>query len=120
MPILKVEIVGSRADFPENLAQRIADAAGAALDSRPQGTWVTTRFVDLTDYAENGGRDGSLRPVTVSLLLSQHPPNKELPDMMVALTDAISSATGVPPENVHIILEPNAKGRVSFGGNLVV
>ena len=119
MPILKVEVVGKREEFPRNLAQQIADSAATELDSRPQGTWVTTTFIQENDYAENGGRDESLNPVLISLVLSDPPANGELQSLIAALTTAIASVVGVPSENVHIIVEPAARGRVSFGGRLV-
>ncbi len=47
MPILDVQLVGPvAADIRPGLAQRIAEATGRALDSRPQDTWVKLRFLD--------------------------------------------------------------------------
>ena len=37
MPILNVEIVGEEQDFPQNLAQQIADAAGEVLAIQTAG-----------------------------------------------------------------------------------
>ena len=47
VPILDVQFVGPVADdIRPGLAQRVAEATGRALDSRPQGTWVKLRFLD--------------------------------------------------------------------------
>ena len=120
MPILEVELVGEvAADVREGLAQRIADAAGAALDSRPQGTWVKLRRLPSGDYAENGGGAEGVRPVFVRVLESQVPRGAPLVHRVAELTTAVAEATGRPRENVHVLYEPPAAGRVAFGGWLL-
>lgn len=119
MPILNLEIIGNQKDFPYDLAQKIADAAGHALDSRPQGTWVKLSFIPPQQYAENGGVEDGMNPIIVSLIQSEVPPANHLGEQITKLTNAISSASGVPSQNVHIVIEPGAKGRIAFGGNLV-
>jgi len=119
MPILTVHVVGSPKDFPEDLAQRIADGAGHALHSRPQGTWVRQAFVPPEHYAENDGVEEGITPILVSLIQSEVPHAETLREQLAKVTDAISSASGIPSRNVHIMVEPAAKGRIAFGGNLV-
>ncbi len=120
MPILDVELVGPVPDeVRQGLAQRIADAVGDALGSRPQGTWVKLRFLEAEAYSENsGGPTADARPVLVSVLQAQPPSGAELSVLASRLTAAIAEACRRPIENVHIIFEPPADGRISFGGKL--
>lgn len=119
MPILEVRVVGELAAHLEaDLAQRIADAAGAALGSRPGGTWVTVDTVPAARYAENGGA-GEVAPVFVRVLLRDGPPREGLAAQVAALTAALAGCCGRPAENVHVVYEPAAAGRVAFGGRLV-
>lgn len=54
MPILDVQIVKKlSAPSAGDLAQRIADAVGKALNSNYQGTWVKVQFLDIQNYAED-------------------------------------------------------------------
>jgi phenylpyruvate tautomerase PptA (4-oxalocrotonate tautomerase family) len=120
MPILHVEVVGPLADdVARGLAQRIADAAGRALDSRPQGTWVKLHLLDEQAYAENaGGPPRGAQPVIVSVLQADLPPQSTLAQQASRLTEAIAGACRRPAENVHVIFEPPAAGRIAFGGKL--
>lgn len=118
MPILQIEIVGDDTQFEPGLAQRLADAAGKALNSRPQGTWVKLRFLPPEHYAENEGAHEGVRPIFVSLLQAE-PPAEDARRLQVAeLAQAVATATKRPVENVHILFEPAARGRVAFGGEL--
>ena len=106
-------------DVRTDLARNIVDAAGAALDSRPEGTWVTLQFVDGDAYAENeGAPPPGARPVIVSVLQADLPERPALEEQAARLTRAIAEACDRPPENVHLIYEPPARGRIAFGGRL--
>lgn len=119
MPILEIRLIGEvTEDVRTGLAQRIADAAGAALDSRPQGTWVTLQFVDADAYGENQGGPPGARPVIVSVLQADLPDAAALGEQVARLTDAIAKVCERPAENVHLIFEPRARGRIAFGGKL--
>ncbi len=118
MPILDVEIVGRADEAQADLVQKIADAAGVALDSRPQGTWVKLRFVSESMYAENGGAVDQ-PPIIVSVVQAQPPSGAELKAQMARLAAAIAEVTERKPESVHILYEPPARGRIAFGGVLV-
>ncbi len=117
MPILEVRIVGDSA--APDLAQRIADAAAAVLGSPPRGTWVLLDVVPAARHAENGGAEPGVAPVFVRVLLKDGPPRDGLADQVAALTRAVAASCGRPAENVHLVYEPAAAGRVAFGGNLV-
>lgn len=118
MPILQIDIVGEASSFGDDLAQRLADAAGKALESRPQGTWVKLQFVPSTNYAENGGALES-NPIIVSVIQAEPPSGEALRLQVSKLSKALSEATDHPMENVHIVIESAAKGRIAFGGKLV-
>ncbi len=116
MPILRVEIIGEvHESIRPGLAQRIADRAGACLESRPQGTWVRVTYLPVDQYAENGAVD-QYQPVFVSLLQADVPVGDARAEQMVRLTQAIATACDRPAEHVHILIEPPAAGRIAFGG----
>ncbi|HTM22286.1 MAG TPA: hypothetical protein VL172_17320 [Kofleriaceae bacterium] len=120
MPILEVRVVGDvSVDVARGLARRIADAAAGVLGSPPRGTWVTVEAIPEDDYAENGGVAAGVEPVLVRVLLRDGPPAEGLEAQAEALTRAIAGCCGRPADNVHIIYEPAARGRVAFGGRLV-
>ena len=120
MPRLDVEFVGEVDDGRSGLAARLADAAGAVFDSPPLETWVRLRFLSEDDYAENaGGPEAGVRPVFVTVLLGSPPDEDTLAVQAEALCQAVSSASQRPAENVHILFEPAARGRIAFGGKLL-
>jgi len=112
-----VELVGKE-DSP-NLAQKIADAAGSALGTELGRTWVKLRYLPSAHYAENGATDPEMRPVFVSLLLGRSLPAVGRKELSLTLARAIGEVVGRPIENVHILFEPDARGRMAFGGVLV-
>jgi len=124
MPILNLQLVGDQHDYPDDLASRVAQAAGSVLQSRPHGTWVSLAFIPANHYAENTsteGRDANpvSKPLIVSLLEADPPAGHNLQQQVSALTQAIAEAANHPAENVHIIVEPAGRGRIAFGGTLV-
>jgi phenylpyruvate tautomerase PptA (4-oxalocrotonate tautomerase family) len=121
MPILEIQIIGPvPEEIRAGLAQRIADAAAEVFRSRPQATWVTLHFVPPDAYAENaGGPPLGTRPVLASVLLADRPPEIELAGQAERLTEEIARACGRPAENVHIVYEPSARGRIAFGGQML-
>ena len=120
MPILEVEFIGAVSrEIRSGLAQRIADAAAAAFDSAPQGTWVKLRFLDEKSYAENSAvRPSTAQPVFVSVTQSSLPAEPERSEQASVLSNAIADLSDRPVENVHILFEPPAAGRIFFGGRL--
>lgn len=121
MPILDVRLVGAiPSGEPRDLARRIADAAAAVFESRPQGTWVLLDFVPEDAYAENaGGSPLGVRPVIVSILEAEPPVGADRALQAARLARAIAGACGRSEENVHLIYEASARGRVAFGGRIV-
>ena len=120
MPILDVEIVvGPEESLPDGLARQLADIAGAILESRPGGTWVKLRTLSREQYAENGDLSEDIRPVFVSVLMSKRPNEETIKQQAQQLAEAFAQICQRPKENIHILYEANAAGRIAFGGELV-
>ncbi len=121
MPILDVEIVASdpNDEFPDDLTLALADAAAQVFGS-PQGTtWVKARLLPPEQYAEDHGTPIGVHPVFVSVLKSRISEGEELETEIGRLTAAIAGVLHRPETNVHVLYQPDATGRVAFGGNLV-
>lgn len=117
MPIVDIELVGRAGEsLPPDLAQALADALGQALGSEPGLVWVRLRTLPQAHYAEN--RVTAPSPVFVNVLLGRHPEGDELRAQMRSVAKAVADACGTPMQNVHVLLEPPAKGRIAFGGEL--
>ena len=119
MPILDVEIVGEQAgDAPlDGLADRIATDVGAALGTPAGQLWVTVRHLPASHYAENGPPIATL-PVFVRVLARAQGSSdaSSWPQRAASIAAAVSQATARERSSVHVIFEPDASGRVFFGG----
>jgi len=121
MPILDIEMVTAEGEGPEDeKAAALADAAAKVLETPIGRTWVRLRALPRAQYAENGGgpADGVL-PVFVSVLRSTPPYGEHRGAEAKKLAEAVGLALNRPAENVHVIYEPAARGRIAFGGNLL-
>lgn len=119
MPILDVEIVSDE-EFDYGLALKIADAAAPVLGAKPGQVWVKLRRIPRNEYAENGREFPCPdQPVFVTVTKGLLQDVEELRVEAEQLTKAVAEAVGRPAENVHIIFEPSATGRIAFGGKLV-
>ena len=86
----------------------------------PGSTWVRLRRLERACYAENGGPlDDEIRPVFVRILAARNIDRAALGDEAKRIVSAVASVTGHHRSNVHVIYEPDARGRVAFGGRLV-
>lgn len=121
MPILEVELVtGPGEALPPDLAPRLAEAAAAAMSQPPGRTWVRLRMLPAGHYAEDGGGPpAGVRPVFVSVLKARRPAADALAEEAARLAAALAAVCGRPVENVHILYEEAAAGRIAFGGDLV-
>jgi len=120
MPILDLEIVTSDSteSLPPNLTQSLADAV-AQVFGAPQGTvWVKARVIPASRYAENGGVPEGVYPVFVTVLKSRVPEGSALMDEIARLTEVIANLLDRPKDNVHIFYQPDAAGRIAFGGKM--
>ena len=126
MPIVTIETLSdgpySNEDAlpTQDQLQSLADALGALFGSQPSGTWVRARQQQRAYYAENMievNRD--MRPVIVEILKSELGTEKERAIEAAAVCALVAQKLGRQPENVHVVYQPAARGRVAFGGQLV-
>lgn len=121
MLILDLEIVVADGEELESgLARKLAEAAGKILGAPAGKAWVKVRALPRGQYAENGEAPAGLLPVFVNVLKSQIGSPAERTAEAAKLSEAIAQAIGRAAENVHILYEPDASGRVAFGGELFV
>jgi phenylpyruvate tautomerase PptA (4-oxalocrotonate tautomerase family) len=122
MPILEVEIVlRPNESLPDGLAIQLADCAGNLFGSSPGETWVKVRPIPAEQYAENGGLlPEGFYPVFVSVLKARPPSGDDLQTEVSELTSAIAHVCARPTESIHLFYQPDARGRVAFGGRLVI
>lgn len=121
MPVLEIEAVtDDQRPLLDGLAACLADAAGKAMGSSPGQTWVRLRELPRAAYAESGGgMHPGVLPVFVRVLRADLPAPPELEREMASLAQAVASAFHRPVENVHVLYEPAARGRMGFGGELL-
>jgi len=117
MPVVDVEIVGK--ENTDGLAGKIANCVGRVLGMPKGRTWVKLRFLPEARYAEHGGTPADVRPVFVSLLLADVPDVQERQRQVADLARELGKVCGRPADNVHVLYEAPAKGRMAFGGRLV-
>jgi phenylpyruvate tautomerase PptA (4-oxalocrotonate tautomerase family) len=113
VPVLRVCIVGQR-DIAPDVAQRLADGAGQILNAPAGATWVTIDGLPASRYAENGVVDPP-QPVFIHLLL-KHGVAQLQSGQIQSLCALAQAVLGVPEQNVHVVVDPAAAGRVHFGG----
>ena len=122
MPVVEIDVIGeiSMVDQP-GLANTLADSLAPIFGKDPGRTWVRLNFVEPGAYAEGGGgpRPGVL-PVFVQLLLARLPDLDDRQKLAEEISKKVGSIIGRPAQNVHVIFEPEATGRVAFGGKLVL
>jgi len=122
MPILDIEIVEDAppgGPHPPATVRVLADRIAAVLGSGPAGTWVKLHYLPRDSYAENGGDvPPGVRPTFVTVLLARHPDAPEPRRLARRIADAVAATLDRPRENVHVLFEPPAAGRIAFGGEL--
>lgn len=118
MPILDVELITSE-PLDSGLAAKLAEVAAQVWGGPAGSTWVRLRALPPEQYAENGTTSpAGWHAVFVTVLKAQRPSGPALQAEVRALTDAIARVCGRPAENVHILYEPDARGRIAFGGDV--
>lgn len=123
MPIVDIEVVaGTVSDSPvigKEKLETLADALGSLFGGDPGGTWVRIRSIDQDSYAESHTvRGGWPAPTFVSVLRIELPEPDALRREMKDVADIVAQTLGRRRENVHVLYEPGAKGRIGFGGTL--
>jgi phenylpyruvate tautomerase PptA (4-oxalocrotonate tautomerase family) len=120
MPIFDIEIATRHGEtVAPALAADLSDALGAVLDAAPGKVWVRLRTLPPESYAENGSAGDHPFPVFVTLTASAPPQGEHLDHVVQQVTEAVAHLTDRAPENVHLLIQPAARGRIAFGGKVV-
>ena len=120
MPIVEIEIVLKPNEIIQGeIVEELAEQLGEIFGSPKGTTWVKVRGLTHDHYAENGGMPDGVFPIFVSVLKSILPTSEEMQKEVEMITGAVAQIFGRPSGNVHIIYQPDGRGRVAFGGKLV-
>ena len=120
MPIFDIEIVTRHGEtLPPALAGNLADALGTVMGAAPGKVWVRLRALPADDYAENAVGVDRPFPVFVTLTAYAPPEGEHLDRVVLQVAEAIAKLTDRSPDNVHVLVEPAAKGRIAFGGKVM-
>lgn len=113
MPIVDITLIGE-ACLADTASAGLARAIGQALGAAEGSVWVTLIRRPTADYAENGPPPEP-RPVFVRVLAEGDNGSVRAAQAR-AIAGAVAAELSRPVERVHVILEPDAAGRVYFGG----
>lgn len=121
MPIVNIQIVGNSKDQYQSVStQFVANELSKIFKSSLQGTWVKITSIPEYSYAENNPiKDNKEQPVFVRILKRTLPSTSLLREEALILAETIGRILNRPKHNVHVIYEPDALGRIAFGGVLV-
>ena len=122
MPIIDVRpVVSASHELPEGAAQILADSISRELNAQTGRVWVRLIEIPKGKYAENGEvlEDKEL-PVFVQVLHADWPDEGVRVQEAEAIAAAVAASLGRQVERVHIEYAPPGRGRVAFGGKLVV
>lgn len=120
MPIVNVEIVlGANETFRPEIVSELAEELGDIFQSPRGGTWIKVYALPAEHYGENGGMPDRVYPIFITITKAELPVPEELGDEVRKITGAVAQICSRPSQNVHVIYQPSAKGRVAFGGKLV-
>lgn len=120
MPIVEVEIVlRPNESLRKEMVTELADEFGDIFQSPQGGTWVKVRGLPAEHYAENGGMQEGVYPIFVSIIKSKLPLIDELQIEVEKIIGAVAQVCGRSSENVHVIYQPEGRGRIAFGGTIV-
>lgn len=119
MPIVTIEIVGGSALRGAKLSQRLADACSPAFPPEHREVWLQLRLVRGPSWAVSKKSSRGRKPVFVHVVREVNPRGAKLKQEIQGLTEAVARVTGRPRDQVHVLYEPSAKGRMAFGGRLV-
>lgn len=120
MPIVDLEIVlRPNETIREEMVSALADELGEIFRSPPGKTWVKIHPLASNQYAENGGRPEGVSPIFVVVMKSELPSFEEMQNELAQIAGAVAQICGRPSENIHVIYQPEGRGRAAFGGKLV-
>jgi phenylpyruvate tautomerase PptA (4-oxalocrotonate tautomerase family) len=113
MPIVDITLIGE-IRLAETASAGLAQAIGQALGAAEGSVWVTLTRRPTADYAENGPPPEP-PPVFVRVLAGGDDRSTRAAQAQ-AIAGAVAAKLSRPIEHVHVIFEPDAAGRVYFGG----
>ena len=120
MPIVDIEVVLKPDEtLADEVVSELADRLGKIFGSPKNGTWVKVHEIAAHHYAENEGKEQDVYPIFVSVLKSRLPAPDEMQKEVDTITDIVAQLCHRHPGFVHVIYQPEGKGRVAFGGNVV-
>ncbi|MEM8534132.1 MAG: hypothetical protein AAGF95_25015 [Chloroflexota bacterium] len=122
MPIVTIKLVTrDEAEYSDKQqVQALADELGDLFGSGTGGTWVKVEFISMDMYAENRTEIApSVQPTFVEVLKSELPSLDERKVEALQIAQVVAAGLHRPPENVHVLYLPPAKGRMAFGGKLL-
>lgn len=120
MPVINIEIVLKPDEtILDEMASQFADELGTIFGSSKNGTWVKVYGITERFYAENGGKQAEVYPVFVSVLKASLPAAAEMQREIDAIVEAVARICKRESTFVHVIYQPEGKGRVAFGGKVV-
>ena len=116
MMLLEVEVVGQQIGDPptEKLAERIVDTVARLFVIPPGQLAVKLQKISASNYAQNSPT--RTLPVFVRVLVRTKDPSV-WPKRAETIPVAVSEATCRERDVVHVIFEPDATGRVFYGGS---
>ena len=120
MPVIDIEIVLKTDEaISAEMASQFADELGTIFGSSKNGTWVKVYGTTESFYAENGGKQADVYPVFVSVLKASLPDSEEIQREIDAIVAAVAKICKRDSAFVHVIYQPEGKGRVALGGKVV-
>ena len=121
MPIVDIQIVGNDSTAPDGLASRLAEALAQVFSADIGRVWVRLTVLPVGQYAENGINAGEAPlPVFVRVLHADIPAPQVLATQAQAISLAVAACLSCASEHVHVEYAPAGRGRVAFGGRLLV
>lgn len=119
MPIVRVEIIGSPVPRTEKLAPTLAQECSPAFPPNHREVWLQVQLVPGPNWAVSTPSKPGPGPVFVHVVREVNPRGAQLNREIEGLTAAVARVTGRPREQVYVLYEPSARGRMAFGGRLL-
>jgi phenylpyruvate tautomerase PptA (4-oxalocrotonate tautomerase family) len=124
MPIIEFQIIGNleisdKKDFRKELINGLANIFG----SENKSVWCKFNFIPVENYIENDNSGLSIPlplPIFLKILNYQNKSIEECKKEAIIISEFVSKVCNRPKENIHILYEPSAKGRIAFGGILKI
>jgi len=121
MPIVDIQLVSGGGGQSEHMAAKAAEALAGVFGAPAGRVWVRLSFLTSSAYAENGTPEApSSAPVFVRVLHADLPAREALALEARAISQAIGACVQRGPQRVHVEYAPAGRGRVAFGGDLLV